>query len=318
MAYKVLVRAEIEPYRTIIPMIQAHCQIHRWNPLNQQPPAELLGSIEGVYIYGHYAFTTEFMDQMSALRVISNFGVGVDHIDLQGAKERGIPVGNTPNVLDGATADMTFALLLAGARNLVKGDHFARSPDFATYDPSFMLGQEVHHQVLGIIGLGNIGYEVARRAQGFDMTVLYHNRNRNPKVEADLGARYVSLDELLGAADFVALNMPLTDETQGMIGRRELGLMKESAVLVNAARGGVIDHEALLETLQAGKLHAAALDVTEPEPLPRDHPLLALDNVIIMPHLGSATEQTRQAMAERSVDNLLAGLEGRELLSRIV
>ena len=318
MTFKVLVRTEIEPYHTVIPMIEEHCQIHRWNPLGEQPAVEILSSTEGVYNYGHYPFTAEYMDQMPALRVISNFGVGVDHIDLQAAKERGIPVGNTPNVLDGATADMTFALLLAGARNIVRGDHFARGPDFLFYDPSFMLGQEVHHQVLGIIGLGNIGYEVARRARGFDMRVIYHNRNRNPKAEEELGARYVSLDELLAEADFVALNMPLTGETSGMIGRRELGLMKKSAVLVNAARGGVVDHEALLETLQAGGLHAAAIDVTEPEPLPRDHPLLALDNIIIMPHLGSATEQTRQAMSERSVDNLLAGLEGKELLSRIV
>ena len=228
------------------------------------------------------------------------------------------PVGNTPKILDGATADITFALLLAAARNLIQGDHFARGPDFVAYDPSFMLGQEVHHQVLGIIGLGSIGYQVARRALAFDMTILYHNRNRNPKAETDLGARYVGLDELLQQADFVTLNMPLTDQTRGMIGRRELGLMKKSAVLVNAARGGVIDHDALLETLQNDEIYAAALDVTEPEPLPRDHPLLALDNLVIIPHLGSATHQTRQAMAERSVGNLLAGLEGRELLSRIV
>ena len=318
MPYKVLIRSEIEPYHTIIPMIEAHAEIVRWNPLHPQPPTELLRTIEGVYNYGHYAFTAAYMDLMPELRVISNYGVGVDHIDLQAAQERGIPVGNTPNVLDGATADITFALLLAAARNLIQGDRFARGPDFVAYDPSFMLGQEVHHQVLGIIGLGSIGYQVARRARAFDMTVLYHNRHRNPKAEADLGARYVGLDELLQQADFVTLNMPLTAQTRGMIGRRELGLMKKSAVLVNAARGGVVDHDALLETLQSNGLHAAALDVTEPEPLPRDHPLLALDNVVIIPHLGSATHQTRQAMAERSVGNLLAGLEGRELLSRIV
>ena len=258
------------------------------------------------------------MDATPRLKVISNFGVGCDHIDLAAAEERGIPVGNTPHVLDGATADITFALLLAGARNIVKGDHFARGPDFLEYDPSFMLGQEVHHQALGIIGLGNIGYQVARRALGFDMTVLYHNRTRNQKAEADLGVRYVALDELLAQSDFVALNMPLTDETRGMIGARELGLMKESAVLVNAARGAVIDHDALLDTMRAGRLHCAAVDVTEPEPLPRDHPLLELDNVIVIPHLGSATEQTRQAMSDLSVRNLLAGLEGRELPNRIV
>ena len=318
MPYKVLIRSEIEPYYTIIPMIEERAEIVRWNPLDSQPPAELLRTIEGVYNYGHYAFTAEYMDLMPELRVISNYGVGVDHIDLQAAQERGIPVGNTPKILDGATADITFALLLAAARNLIQGDHFARGPDFVAYDPSFMLGQEVHHQVLGIIGLGSIGYQVARRALAFDMTVLYHNRNPNPKAEADLGARYVGLDELLQQADFVTLNMPLTDQTRGMIGRRELSLMKKSAVLVNAARGGVVDHDALLETLQNRGIYAAALDVTEPEPLPRDHPLLALDNLVIIPHLGSATHQTRQVMAERSVGNLLAGLEGRELLSRIV
>lgn len=318
MPYKVLIRSEIEPYYTIIPMIEQRAEIVRWNPLDPQPSAEILRTIEGVYNYGHYAFTAEYMDLMPELRVISNYGVGVDHIDLQAAQERGIPVGNTPKILDGATADITFALLLAAARNLIQGDHFARGPDFVAYDPSFMLGQEVHHQILGIIGLGSIGYQVARRALAFDMTVLYHNRNPNPKAETDLGARYVGLDELLQQADFVTLNMPLTDQTRGMIGQRELGLMKKSAVLVNAARGGVVDHDALLETLQNGGIYAAALDVTEPEPLPRDHPLLALDNLVVIPHLGSATHQTRQIMAERSVGNLLAGLEGRELLSRIV
>ena len=316
MAYSVLVMAEVEPYRTILPMIEEQCRVVRWHPDDDAWRAEL-GDIDGIYVYAHIKVGPELMDSMPKLKVISNFGVGVDHVDLAAAQERGIPVGNTPNVLDGATADITFALLLAGARNIVKGDHFARGPNFVEYDPSFMLGQEVHHQTLGIVGLGNIGYQVARRAQGFDMTVLYHNRNRNVQAEAELGVRYVSLDELLAQSDFVALNMPLTDETRGMIGRRELALMKESAVLVNAARGGVIDHEALSQTLQAGKLHAAALDVTEPEPLPRDHPLFALDNVIIIPHLGSATEQTRQAMSDRSVGNLLAGLEGKELPSRI-
>lgn len=318
-SYKVLVRSEVEPYRTVLPMIEAAgCQVIRWNPLGETPPGDVLQGIEGAYIYGHFAFTSDYMDQMPSLRVISNFGVGVDQIDLDGAKKRGIPVGNTPKLLDGATADMTFALLLAGARNIVRGDHFARGSDFTKYDPSFMLGQEVHGATLGIIGLGNIGYEVAKRALGFDMKVIYHNRNANKRAEEVLAAEYVGLDELLSRSDFVALNMPLTDETRGMIGRRELGLMKKTAVLVNAARGGVIDHEALFDCLQQGGLHAAALDVTEPEPLPRNHPLLALENLIVVPHLGSATVQTREAMAERSVQNLLAGLEGRDLLSRVV
>ncbi len=317
MAHSVLVMAEVEPYRAIVPMIAKRCRVVRWHSDDDAWRAEL-PEIDGIYTYAHVTVSAELMDDIPRLKVISNFGVGCDHVDLAAAEERGIPVGNTPHVLDGATADITFALLLAGARNIVKGDHFARGPGFLEYDPSFMLGQEVHHQTLGIIGLGNIGYQVARRAQGFDMTVLYHNRTRNRKAEADLGARYVALDELLAQSDFVALNMPLTDRTRGMIGARELGLMKESAVLVNAARGAVIDHDALLETMRAGRLHCAALDVTEPEPLPRDHPLLALDNLIVIPHLGSATEQTRQAMSDLSVRNLLAGLEGKELPNRIV
>ncbi len=317
MAYSVLVMAEVEPYRTIVPMIAERCRVVRWHSDDDAWRAELPG-IDGIYTYAHVTVTAGLMEATPRLKVISNFGVGCDHIDLAAAEERGIPVGNTPHVLDGATADITFALLLAGARNIVTGDHFARGPDFLEYDPSFMLGQEVHHQTLGIIGLGNIGYQVARRAQGFDMTVLYHNRNRNRKAETDLGVRYATLDELLAQSDFVALNMPLTDQTRGMIGARELGLMKESAVLVNAARGAVIDHDALLDAMRAGKLHCAAVDVTEPEPLPRDHPLLELDNVIVIPHLGSATEQTRQAMSDLSVRNLLAGLEGRELPNRIV
>lgn len=316
MAHQILLHSEVEPYRTIRPLLEAMGAVHPWNPLAPPPPAEVLQSVEGIYNFGHHHLGPEKMDLMPKLRVISNFGVGVDHIDLEAARQRGIPVGNTPKLLDGATADMTFALLLAAARNLVVGDHFARSADFTHYDPSFMLGQEVHGAVLGIVGLGSIGYQVAKRALAFDMRVVYHNRQPSARA-AELGARYLPLDELLAQADFIALNMPLTSQTRGMIGRRELALMKPTAVLVNAARGGVIDHQALYETLRDRRIWAAGLDVTEPEPLPRNHPLLELDNVIIMPHLGSATHQTRQAMAQRSVDNLRAGLEGKPLPSRV-
>ena len=316
MAYQILLHSEVEPYQTIRPLLEAMGALCAWNPLADPPAAEALQQIEGLYNFGHHHVGGEKMDLMPKLRVISNFGVGVDHIDLEAARQRGIAVGNTPKLLDGATADMTFALLLAAARNLVRGDHFARSAEFTHYDPSFMLGQEVHGALLGIVGLGSIGCQVARRALAFDMRVIYHNRQPSAQA-AELGARYVPLDELLAQSDFVALNMPLTSQTRGMIGRRELALMKPTAVLVNAARGGVVDHQALFETLQARRIWAAGLDVTEPEPLPRDHPLLGLDNVIIMPHLGSATHQTRQAMAQRSVDNLRAGLEGKPLLSRV-
>jgi glyoxylate reductase len=267
----------------------------------------------GVYTYGHPRVDGPFLDRLPAVRVISNFGVGVDHIDLAAAAARGIPVGNTPGVLDGATADMAFALLLAVGRRLVEGDRHARGPSFLRYDPTFLIGREVHGSTLGVVGMGRIGEQIARRGRGFDMTVLYHNRRRRPELEAALPARHVGLDELLASADYVVLSVPLTPETTGLIGRAELARMKPTGILVNIARGAVLDTDALAEALAARRICAAAVDVTQPEPLPRDHPLLRLDNVIVTPHLGSATEQTRRRMAEMSVENLLAGLAGRPL-----
>jgi glyoxylate reductase len=213
---------------------------------------------------------------------------------------------------------MAFALLLAAGRRLVEGDRYARGPHFLHYDPSYLLGREVHGSTLGILGMGRIGEQVARRARGFAMTVLYHNRRRRLAAEAALGVRYVVQDELLAAADYVVLTVPLTAETQRLIGRAELARMKPTAILINISRGPVVDTAALTEALAARRIYAAALDVTDPEPLPRDHPLLQLDNVIITPHLGSGTEQTRRRMAEVSVENLLAGLSGRPLLCQVV
>jgi glyoxylate reductase len=311
-----LVLADVALPDEILSMIGADADIQVW-PGYEAGHAAALGEAAGLFTYGHPRVDGALMDRMPHLKVVSNFGVGVDHIDLAAARERGIPVGNTPNVLDGATADMTFALLLAAARNLAVGDRFARGPEFTHYDPSILLGYDVHGATIGIVGMGNIGRQVARRARGFDMRVLYHNRRRDERAEAELGATYASLPELLGQADFVTLNVPLTPETRDMIGAAELAQMKPSAFLINAARGGVVDHAALLEALERRQIAGAALDVTEPEPLPRDHRLLRLDNLVIAPHLGSATRQTRRAMAQLSVDNLKAGLAGRELPRRI-
>ena len=266
--------------------------------------------IEGIYTYGHVAVDDPLMERFPGLKVISNYGVGVDHIDLDAARSREIRVGNTPDVLNGATADMAMALLLAASRRIIEGNTFARSPEFTYYDPGYMLGREAHSSTIGIIGLGRIGLQIARRAKGFDMTILYHNRNERTDLPEDLGTRYVSMDELLEQSDYVILSCPLTAETQNLIGERELELMKPTATLVNVARGGIVDTDALTRALEQGSIYHAALDVTEPEPLPRDHPMLLLDNVTIAPHLGSATEQTRQKMAEISVENLLLGLGG--------
>jgi len=250
------------------------------------------------------------LDRLPGLRVISNYGVGVDHINLADAAARGIRVGNTPGVLEATTADLALALLLAAARRVVAGDRYARSPKFLRYDPGTMLGREVHGSTVGIIGLGRIGRLIARRALGFDMKVLYHNRRRRPEVEQELGVSYAPLERLLAEADHVILSVPLTAETRGLIGGPALSRMKPTATLVNVARGQVVDTAALAEALAAGTIAAAALDVTDPEPLPRNHALLQMENVVITPHLGSATIETRRRMAELSVANLLAGLKG--------
>lgn len=273
--------------------------------------------IDAYLTYGHPPTDGALMDRMPNLKVISNFGVGVDHIDTDAAREREIPVGNTPNLLDGATADMTFTLLMAAARRVVVGDRFARSPEFTHYDPSILHGYEVHGSTIGIIGMGSIGKQVAKRANGFDMEIVYHNRRPDPD-DRLYRARYVSMASLLDVSDFVTLNCPLTDETRGLIDEAALKRMKKTAILINLARGGVVDHDALYDALRNDWIAGAALDVTEPEPLPRDHPLLTLDNLVIAPHLGSATTRTRHAMARRTVDNLKAGVAGRTLQSRVV
>lgn len=275
------------------------------------------GHFDAIYTYGHPAVDAAMLDRLTGVRVVSNFGVGVDHIDVAAATARGIPVGNTPGILDGATADLAFALLLAVGRRIVEGDKYARGPAFTRYDPTYLLGREVHSSTLGILGMGRIGEQVAKRARAFDMTVLYHNRHPRPEVGERLGVRYVSKDELLATADYVVLTVPLTPETRGLIGRAELERMKPTAALVNVARGPVVDTAALTDAITNRTIRMAALDVTDPEPLPRDHPLLRLDNVVITPHLGSATEETRRRMAEVSVENLVLGLAGKVLRHRV-
>ena len=271
--------------------------------------------VAGIYTYGHVQVDGAMLDRLPGLKVISNYGVGLDHINLEDASSRGIPVGNTPGVLEGATADLGFALLMASARRIVNGNHYAHSPEFVRYDPGYMLGREVHGKTLGIIGMGRIGHQVACRALGFDMTVLYHNRHRREDIERALtpSLRFADKAELLSQSNYVMLCVPLTDQTRGLIGTRELALMKPDSTVINIARGPVVNTEALTQALAHHRIAAAALDVTEPEPLPRDHPLLTMPNVIITPHLGSATVETRRRMAELSVNNLLAGLRGEAL-----
>lgn len=291
-------------------MLGPDIEILEWD---ESPQSASLARAVGVITYGHPRVDGPLMDRMPHLRIISNHGVGVDHIDVAAARERKIPVGNTPGCLDASTADMTMALLLATARNVVVGDRFARSAEFTHYDPAQLIGYEVSGSTLGIVGLGRIGRQVAQRARAFDMKVLYHNRKRDEQAERELGVEYSSFDDLLKNSDFVSLNCPLTTETTNLIGSRELGLMKPTGILLNMARGAVINHDALFAALHSRRIAGAGLDVTFPEPLPRDHPLLGLSNLVMTPHLGSASNRTRHRMIQMTVENLRAGLKSAPL-----
>jgi glyoxylate reductase len=250
----------------------------------------------------------------ASLRVISNFAVGTNNIDLAAARARGIAVGNTPDVLTDATADVAVSLLLACSRRLKQAAQDAATGGWRTWEPTGWLGLELSGKTLGIIGMGRIGAAVAGRLHGgWQQRVLYTARSPHVDVEQQLGARRVELDELLREADFISIHAPLTRETEKMIGARELSLMKPTAVLVNTARGEIIDQQALIDTLTKGSIFAAGLDVCVPEPLPLDNPLLSLDNCLVLPHIGSATIQARDAMATRAANNILQGIRQQPL-----
>ena len=251
-----------------------------------------------------------FLDAAPSVRVISQLAVGYDNIDIAAATERGVLVCNTPGVLTDATADLAFALMLAHARRLFAGDRALRNGEWGEWSPVFMLSHDLNGKTLGIVGLGAIGRAVAERARGFKMPIVYWSRSRKPEAEAELGAEWRELDDLLREADYVSINLALSEESRGLIGEREIALMKPEAVLVNTARGAIVDQEALYGALVAGRIGGAALDVFAEEPLPPDHPLLALENVVVSPHVGSATFETRTRMTDLAVDNLVAFFRG--------
>ena len=246
------------------------------------------------------------------LRVVSNMAVGYDNIDAEAAAAAGVWATNTPGVLHETTADLAFALLLAAARNVVLSDRDTRDGGWRTWSPTAFLGPDPSGATLGIIGLGEIGRAVARRASGFGMTVLAATRTPRPELERELGVERVSLNELLERSDFVSLHVPYGPETERLIGAPEFAAMKETAIIVNTARGGVIDQDALVEALREGAIGGAALDVTVPEPLPLDHPLYGFPTVTITPHIGSASHATRARMAEMAARNIIAVLGGEE------
>nr|XP_005281487.1 probable 2-ketogluconate reductase isoform X1 [Chrysemys picta bellii] len=276
--------------------------------------------IKSVFIYADRPVVDrELLQSLPHLKVIANSGVGVNHLDLKLISSFGVKVTNTPHAVSDSTADIGMALMLASARRLVEGCQIAVSPQTERFAADW-LGDEVTGATLGIIGMGSIGYKVAKRAKAFEMKILYHNRNqRKEEEEQAVGARYCEkMEDLLQQSDFVILVVNLTPQTHKFIGKRELELMKPTATLINISRGAVVDHDALVEALQNGIIKAAALDVTYPEPLPRDHPLLKLKNIIITPHIGTATVQATRMMTEEAVTNIQAVLNGLPIPSEVI
>jgi glyoxylate reductase len=287
-------------------------QMHRQDrPMERQAILESIGDKQGLLSMITDTVDTELLDRAPGLKVVANFGVGYNNIDVPAATRRGIMVTNTPGVLTDATADLTMALMLAVARRVVEGDQCTRQGRFRFWAPFHFLGHEITGKTLGIIGMGRIGRAVARRAAGFEMRVLYHNRHPLAADEEQaLRTHYADLETLLQEADFISLHTPLTPQTRHLIGSRELAWMKPDAFLINTARGAVVDEQALVDALAERRIAGAGLDVYENEPA-LTAGLERLDNVVLLPHVGSATVETRYRMAALAVDNLLAGLQGR-------
>ncbi|NWI21122.1 GRHPR reductase, partial [Crypturellus soui] len=280
----------------------------------------LRDKVQAIYLWWHKpVIDRELLQSLPNLKVIANSGVGMDHLDLKLIAAFGVKMANVPHAVSTSTADTGMALLLASARRLIEGCHVAVSPDMEYCDADF-LGVQVTRATLGIIGMGRIGYKIALRARAFEMNILYHNRTRRKEHKEQLvGATYCGkLESLLQQSDFVMVVVSLTPQTRKLIGKREMELMKPSATLINISRGAVVDQEALVRALQDGVIRAAALDVTSPEPLPRDHPLLKLKNVIITPHLGIKTEKAARMITEEAVENILAALRGLPIPSEVL
>lgn len=316
MKPKVFVTRQIP--REGLNLISEYYEVEVWDYYTPPPREALLKKIKEIDALVSLLtdrVDRELLDHAARLRMIAQYAVGYDNIDVESATRRGIYVTNTPGVLTDATADLAWALLLATARRIVEADRFVREGDYwrtgTGWHPMMMLGYHVTGKTLGIIGMGRIGQAVAKRAKGFEMRILYYQRHRLPEeLERELNAKYVDLDTLLRESDFVTIHVPLTKETYHMIGERQLRLMKPTAILVNTARGAVVDTEILVRALKEGWIAAAGLDVFEEEPLSPDHPLTQLNNVVLAPHIGSATHETRRKMAEIVAQNLIAFYKG--------
>jgi glyoxylate reductase len=287
-----------------------------WPETTAMPPAVLRAELmdaDGVVTSLTDRVDAALLEASPRLRAISQVAVGVDNIDLEACTGRGIPVGHTPDVLTETTADTAWALLSAAVRRVPEGRDHVLAGEWGPWRPDLLLGGDLHGSTLGVIGLGRIGAAIAKRASGFTMRVLYSSPSRKPHLEAALRVSHRPFEELLATSDHVVITVPLTADTHHLIDDRALRLMKPTATLVNVSRGPVVDTDALVRALAGGKIGAAALDVTDPEPIPGDHPLLSFPNCLVIPHLGSASHRTREAMLVRAVENLAAALDGNRM-----
>jgi glyoxylate reductase len=297
----------------IVTKVEDYCQVRMWEeadiPVPRAVLEEEIKDVEGLFCLLTENIDRELLGKAEKLKVISNMAVGYNNIDIDAAKEKGLTVTNTPGVLTETTADLTFALLMTTARRIIESADYLRNGNWKTWSPMQLTGQDIYGATLGIIGMGRIGASLAKRARGFDMDILYYNRSRKYDLEEELNLKYTELESLLKQSDFICIMTPYTPETKNLIGSRELSLMKNTAILINTARGGIVNEEALFHALKEGEIWAAGLDVFEQEPVSLEHPLLSLPNVVTLPHIGSASIKTRMKMADLAADNLLLALQ---------
>ena len=299
----------------IVKKIAEECTVRMWGEQDIAVPKSVLEQeiekADGLFCLLTETIDKTMIEKAKKLRIISNMAVGYNNIDVNAAKAKNILVTNTPDVLTETTADLTFSLLMATARRVVEASAYLRKGKWKTWSPMQLTGQDIYGATIGIIGMGRIGEALARRAKGFNMNIIYFNRNRKQKLEEEIEMQYQDLNSLLRKSDFICIMTPYSSETRGLISEKELSLMKKSAILINTARGGIVDEEALYYALRKGEIWAAGLDVFMNEPISVDHRLLTLPNVVATPHIGSASIQTRLKMADLAAENLLLALKGR-------
>ncbi|KAA9029452.1 2-hydroxyacid dehydrogenase [Niallia endozanthoxylica] len=311
MKPKVIVYKKVN--QKVLEYIKQTCEVVYFEELDSQNDSEFLHELKDAHgLFGvGLGIDKKLLDQAPQLKIVSNVAVGYDNLDLLELSKRGIMATNTPEVLNETVADTVMGLIIATARRMPELDYWVKNGQWDSMLEEKWFGVDVHHKVLGIIGMGGIGTAIAKRAHfGFNMDILYHNRSRNHEAEQTYGATYCSLEELLNQSDFVCLMTPLTPETEKLMGLREFEQMKQSAIFINASRGKTVDEEALIQALQKGEILAAGLDVFDPEPVQKDNPLLSMKNVVTLPHIGSATMETRFNMAMLAAENLVVGLKG--------